>query len=89
MISPLEQTDWRTEGLPARTSVPAMVAAQHRSALAHGCAFWNTYAWMGGDGASKQWLKRGWLRNDYAHPTPAGMTRIANALFGALVPARP
>ena len=86
VISPLEQTDWRTEGLPARASVPAMVAAQHRAATANGCAFWDAYAWMGGEGASKQWLKRGWLRNDYAHPTPAGATRIANALFAALVP---
>jgi len=85
VVSPLDQLDWRAEGLPPRTSVPAMVEAQHRAAVANGCAFWNVYEWMGGKGASKTWHARGWLIKDYQHPTPQGDERLAEALYAGLV----
>ena len=43
VISPLDQLDWRTEAMPPRDSIPAMVEAQRRAAKAKGCAFWDTY----------------------------------------------
>jgi len=63
-----------------------LVHRQRRAALAKGCAFWDTYAWMGGKGASKAWNKRGLMMKDFQHPTTAGATRIADALYRALVP---
>ena len=84
VISPLDQLDWRTEGMPPRESIPAMVAAQQRAALAAGCAFWNTFEWMGGKGASREWYKQRLVGNDFQHPTPAGAMRIADALFSGL-----
>ncbi len=85
VVSPLDQTEWRTEAMPPRESIPAMVAAQRAAAHAKGCAFWDTYAWMGGKGASKLWHKRGLMMKDFQHPTTAGATRIADALYRGLV----
>lgn len=85
VVSPLDQIDYLHEAMPPRESIPAMVAAQHRAAAAHGCAFWNTYAWMGGRGASKAWYKRGLVVKDFQHPTTNGAVRIAQALYAGLV----
>lgn len=86
VVSPLDQLDWRLPNAPPRVSIPAMVDAQHRAATANGCAFWNTYEWMGGKGSSGVWFKRGLLIKDFQHPTVAGAARIADALFDGLVP---
>ena len=88
VISPLDQLDYKTVGMPPRDSIPAMVEAQHRAAVAHGCAFWDTYAWMGGKGASAGWYKRGLVVKDFQHPTTAGAIRIGEALFAGLVERR-
>ncbi len=85
VVSPLDQTDWRAKNMPPRASIPAMVDAQRRAATANGCAFWDVYTWMGGKGASKQWLRRGLLLKDYQHPTTLGAQRIAAALYAGLV----
>jgi lysophospholipase L1-like esterase len=85
VISPMDQLDWRDEKMPPRTSVPAMVDAQRRAAAAHGCAFWDAYAWMGGKGASLGWYKRGLIVKDFQHPTTEGAELIGNALFAGLV----
>lgn len=84
VISPLDQLDWRDARMPPRASVPAMVEAQHRAALANGCAFWDTYSWMGGKGSSATWYKQGLIVKDFQHPTSEGADRIAEALFAGL-----
>jgi lysophospholipase L1-like esterase len=84
VVSPLDQIDWRAVNMPPRESVPAMVDAQKRAALAAGCAFWNAYEWMGGKGASRDWRKQGLVIKDFQHPTTAGAHRIANALYAGL-----
>jgi lysophospholipase L1-like esterase len=85
VVSPLDQLDWRKDGAPPRESIPAMVDAQHRAAKKHGCAFWDTYEWMGGKGASAVWFRRGLVIKDFQHPTSEGAARIAEALFAGLV----
>lgn len=84
VVSPLDQLDWRAEGMPPRESVPAMVDAQKRAATANGCAFWNTFEWMGGKGSSRGWFKAGLVVKDFQHPTTNGALRIADALFAGL-----
>lgn len=85
VISPFDQVDYERAGLPPRPSIAPMVAAQRAAATAAGCAFWDTQSWMGGPGSSRDWRKAGWLTNDYAHPTPDGANRIADALSAALL----
>lgn len=84
VISPMDQLDWRDEKMPPRASVPAMVEAQRRAAEAHGCAFWDAYAWMGGKGASAGWYKKGLIVKDFQHPTTEGAALIGGALFEGL-----
>lgn len=85
VISPFDQLDWRQPNTPPRASVPAMVAVQHRVATAHGCAFWNTYEWMGGAGSSRGWAKRQLVTNDFQHPTTKGANLIGDALAAGLL----
>ena len=85
IISPRDQLDKRVAGNPPRASVAAMVAAQRRAAVIAGCAFWDTYHWMGGRGASGTWKKRGLLAGDFQHPTRRGSTWIADALTAGLL----
>jgi lysophospholipase L1-like esterase len=85
VVSPLDQLDYHDEKMPPRDSIPAMVEAQRRAAEAHGCAFWDTYRWMGGSGSSRGWYKRGLIVKDFQHPTSEGAERIADALFQGLV----
>lgn len=86
VVSPLDQLDWHKDGAPPRESIPAMVEAQHRAATEAGCAFWNTFEWMGGKGASGQWFRRGLVIKDFQHPTSEGAAKIAEALFAGLAP---
>jgi lysophospholipase L1-like esterase len=85
VISPLDQMEFTGEKLEPRPSIPAMVAAQHRAAIANGCAFWDVYTWMGGKGSSLGWFKRGLVVKDFQHPTSTGAARIAGALYSGLV----
>jgi lysophospholipase L1-like esterase len=85
VISPFDQLDWRKPDAPPRASIPAMVAVQHRVATSHGCAFWNTYEWMGGAGSSRAWAKQRLVTNDFQHPTTKGANRIGDALAAALL----
>jgi lysophospholipase L1-like esterase len=84
VVSPLDQLAYDVEGMPPRESIPMMVEAQHRAATANGCAFWDTYAWMGGKGASRGWYKRGLVVKDFQHPTSNGAAMIAAALYAGL-----
>lgn len=86
VVSPLDQLDVADPKLAPRDSIPAMVAAQRRAALAHGCAFWDAYAWMGGKGASRSWFARGLMMKDFQHPTSEGAEQIAGALYAGLIP---
>jgi lysophospholipase L1-like esterase len=83
VVSPLDQLDVATD--KPRDSIPAMVAVQRRAAIAHGCAFWDTYTWMGGKGASRTWFRRGLVVKDFQHPTSEGAEQIAGALYAGLV----
>ena len=84
VVSPLDQIDWRDDKMPPRTSVPAMVEAQRRAAVANGCAFWDVYTWMGGKGSSKGWYNRGLVAKDFQHPTSEGAEMLAAALHAGL-----
>lgn len=68
----------------SRDAIPRVVEAERRAAMAEGCAFWDTYAFMGGRGAVAAWRRWNWVEPDLTHPTAGGGARIADALFDAL-----
>lgn len=69
----------------SRKIVPRMVEAQREVALAEGCAFFDTFAAMGGDGAVARWKSEGLISGDLAHPTARGHKLLGAMVFRALM----
>lgn len=74
----------------------AVIEAQRSLADAHGCAFWDTRAAMGGPGIIVSWQRARLAQRDRVHLTRDGYARLAESLLGALMhafetarPARP
>ncbi len=88
VFAPLDQAQ-RDEGGSARTmtSVPIIVAAQRAAALREGCAFYDTFAAMGGEGAMSRWVRSrpALAMSDLRHATPAGYEVIGNMLYKAML----
>lgn len=63
----------------------AVIEAQRALAEAHGCAFWDTRAAMGGPGSIVRWQRARLARGDRVHLTRDGYARLAEALLGALL----
>ena len=70
-------------------SIPKIVEAQRRIAAENGCAFFDTYAAMGGEGTMARWYEREprLVSGDYTHTTKGGSDRVARLLVDALVEA--
>nr|WP_255216054.1 GDSL-type esterase/lipase family protein [Pseudenhygromyxa sp. WMMC2535] len=64
----------------SREIVARMTTAQREVALAEGCAFFDTLAAMGGDGAVARWKSESLMSGDLSHPSFKG-----HALLGAMV----
>jgi lysophospholipase L1-like esterase len=90
VFAPLDQArrdeNGRVETLPA---IPLIVQAQRAAALREGCAFYDTFQAMGGEGAMGNWARaRPRLAlSDYRHATPAGYEVIGNMFYKALLQA--
>lgn len=84
VMAPLDTATLVNDQLQTKPPLPGIVEAQRRAALLQGCAFWDTFTWMGGKGSMIRWHQRGLAASDYTHPTRALGSRIADALFEAL-----
>lgn len=63
--------------------VETIVRVQREAAFAHGCAFFDSFAAMGGRGSLKTWRRRGLLWGDLAHLSPRGHAEMAKILWSA------
>lgn len=74
----------RIESLPV---VPEMVEAQRRAAKAEGCAFFDTYAAMGGEGSAGRWYRSDprLMGGDLGHATAKGHVVIGEMLYRAIL----
>jgi lysophospholipase L1-like esterase len=87
-MGPLDQAARNARGrVETMPQVPVIVEAQRRGALAEGCAYFDTFAAMGGEGAMRRWSRaRPRLAfGDYRHATPAGYQAIGNMVYRALL----
>ena len=90
VFGPLDQArrdeHGRVETIP---SIPQIIQAQRTAAQREGCAFYNTFEAMGGEGAMATWARaRPRLAlSDYRHATPAGYEVIGNMFYKALLKA--
>jgi hypothetical protein len=86
VMSPTDQAYIVGDGFASRPVMPILVEAQRLAAAEQGCAFFSTYAWMGGKGAAVRWLRRGLIGTDFQHLTERGAEHLGAALFDALIP---
>jgi lysophospholipase L1-like esterase len=90
LFGPLDQGERDKRGRVVTVKVlPKIVAAQRKVAGQQGCAFFDAFAAMGGEGSMGKWTKvRPKLAtSDLRHATPAGYEVIGNMYYKALLEA--
>ncbi len=87
IISPVDHGERKGGRIVSRPIVAPMVEAQRAVALRHGCAFFDLYAAMGGEGSMGRWYQSNpRLGNaDLAHPTAAGHKVIGELVYRGLM----
>ena len=85
VVSPTDQAEAKDGEYPSRPVMPVLVDAQRKAAQAQGCAFYSTYAWMGGRGSAAKWFKKALVGSDFQHLTTRGADKMADAVFDALM----
>jgi lysophospholipase L1-like esterase len=72
-----------------RPMIPKLVAAQRRLAAETGCAFFDTFTAMGGEGTVARWreARPRLMGGDYLHPTAEGAEIVGTLLSDALLKA--
>ncbi len=82
-----DRADKATGQLATSPLIPKIIAVQRKVALANGCAFWNTYEAMGGEGSMIAWFrnKPRLASGDYTHLTLAGGEVLGTLFYKALM----
>jgi len=75
----------RGEWIPRPRTVE-IVEVQREEAARMGCAFFDTFAMMGGEGGMVRWVAEGLALDDHVHFTDAGYARMGRALHRFLRP---
>lgn len=88
LLAPLDQGEVGPRGkIRTMPAIPSIVQAQREVAAQKGCAFFDTFSAMGGEGSMARWYKSrprlGW--GDYRHATPAGYEVVGNMIYKALL----
>jgi lysophospholipase L1-like esterase len=88
IFGPLDQARRDQYGrIRTMETIPHIVKAQRAAAAAEGCAFFDTYQAMGGEGAMENWYRSRprLAMSDFRHATPAGYEVIGNMFYKALL----
>ncbi len=87
IMSPMDRGQRTPEGdIATLPALPRLVEIQRRVAADMGCAFFDTFHAMGGEGTMGRWYeaKPRLVSADFMHPFPAGAKRVATLLEEAL-----
>ena len=86
IMAPLDQAFQGEDGrVRSKPVMGKMVQVQREAAHEAGCAFWDSWAFMGGQGAFARWLSQGMAWTDLVHLTEKGLARVGDALAEALL----
>jgi lysophospholipase L1-like esterase len=85
VVSPTDQAEMKDGVVISRAVMPMLINAQRDAALAHGCAFYSTYEWMGGKGSAAKWYRKGLVGTDFQHLSRKGADHLADGLFSTLM----
>lgn len=87
VMAPLDHGEREGNRIISRPIVSKLVNAQREVALAEGCAFFDTYEAMGGDGSMGRWVRSSPAlgSGDLSHLTHHGHKVVGGMLYRALV----
>jgi lysophospholipase L1-like esterase len=85
VVGAMDRAEKKGTALATMPVIPAIVSEQKKAATAAGCAFFDTFAAMGGAGSMAAWVERGLGQADLTHPTGVGSEVIGNWIFRALM----
>jgi hypothetical protein len=85
VIGAMDRAVRQGDALASVRVIPSLVEEQRKVAAEIGCAFFDTYAAMGGRGSMAVWVRRGLGQADLMHPTGAGAERISDWVFDAMM----
>jgi lysophospholipase L1-like esterase len=90
ILSPMDRGQRAAGGkIITKPSIPLIVEMQRRVALDTGCAFFNTYEAMGGEGTMAKWHegkgKNHLVGGDLTHPTPEGSETVGRLIYEAII----
>ena len=87
VMSPVDHGERNGQRITSVATMEPLVAIQRKVALEEGCAFFDTYAAMGGEGSAGRWRRREppLISGDLAHLTHAGQKVIGRMLYLSLM----
>jgi lysophospholipase L1-like esterase len=85
VIGAMDRASKKGDALKSLGVIPLIVAEQRRAASEVGCAFFDTFEAMGGEGSMPSWVRRGLGQADLTHPSAEGSDAIGTWIFGALM----
>ncbi len=88
VFGPLDQAKRGDRGhIRTMPTIPAIVEAQRAAAATEGCAYFDTFNAMGGEGAMRRWhrARPRLAMGDFRHATPAGYAALGNMLYKAIL----
>jgi len=87
LVAPVDQGTRGPKGIRSKRGVEDIVGAQREIAFEHGCAFYDTWKMMGGNGSMGRWVnspaRLGW--GDLEHLTPNGTKLVGTMIYRALL----
>ncbi len=86
-VSPIDAARATAAGaeLSTRRETLEVVALEREVALEKGCAFYNLFAAMGGEGSLERFHRQGLVNDDLVHPKGAGGDVLGNLLADAML----
>lgn len=90
LLGPMDRGQRGAGGaISTRPMIPKLVSYQRRIAAETGCAFFDTFSAMGGEGTVARWLETHpkLMGGDYTHPTAQGAEKVGSLIYDALMKA--
>ena len=89
ILSPMDRGQHAPGGrIITKPTIPMIVEMQRRVALDTGCAFFNTFSAMGGEGTMAKWYagtgRKHLVNTDLTHPTAQGAEIVGRLIYEAL-----
>ncbi len=88
VVGVMDRASRSGDTLKSSSIIPLLLAEQEQVAKEVGCAFFDTYRAMGGQGSMPRWVKRGLGQADLTHPSAVGSEILGTWLYRALLQGR-